>query len=268
MSAILRVDNISRDFGGIKAVDSVSFEVKQGSILGVIGPNGAGKTVLLNLINGVYKTREGGIFFEGRAIHGLRSDQIARLGIGRTFQSTEQFSEVRAIDYVMLGGILGQYVSVVACTLGLRPVRRRERADRARALTMLERFGLHGVANERMFELPYGVQKQIDLARALLGEPRLLLLDEPTSGTTSVERAAIGEIIEEIGGGDRTLVIVDHDVRFLSKPCETLVAMSNGRKIADGSVTEVLTDKAVREAYLGLSEAAATPEDELLHPAK
>jgi branched-chain amino acid transport system ATP-binding protein len=268
MSTILRVDNIACVFGGIRAVDGVSFDVEHGSILGVIGPNGAGKTVLLNLINGVYKTKQGGIFFEDRAIHGLRSDQIARLGVGRTFQSTEQFSEVRAIDYVLLGGILGQYVSVVACTLGLRAVRRRERAEGVRALAMLERFGLHGIANERMFELPYGVQKQIDLARALLGEPRLLLLDEPTSGTTSAERSAIGDIVEEIGGGDRTLVIVDHDVRFLSKPCETLVAMSNGRKIAEGPVADVLTDKGVREAYLGLSEAEATPEDELLHSAQ
>jgi ABC-type branched-subunit amino acid transport system ATPase component len=255
MSQILEISSVTCEFGGIRAVDEVSIEVKPGSILGIIGPNGAGKTVLLNLINGVYKPVRGSIRIDGTPTARLRPDQVARLGVARTFQSTDQFKEFRAIDYVMLGGFYQQCRSLTACILGLSSVAKREKAESRRALEMLERLGLAHVATEHMAQLPYGVQKQVDLARAMAAEPRLLLLDEPTSGTTSTERAAIAEVLRSLGRTDRTVVVVDHDVRFLSGHCEQLVAMNYGRKIAAGPVTEVLADRGVREAYLGITEA-------------
>jgi branched-chain amino acid transport system ATP-binding protein len=262
LAGILEVSSLSCEFGGIRAVDEVSFGVEPGSITGVIGPNGAGKTVLLNLINGIYRPTRGSIHFDGQAINRLRPDQIARLGVARTFQSTEQFKEFRAIDYVMLGGFFQQCRSVFACIFGLAKVAKREKEEARRAFAALDRFGLGDVAHARLAELPYGMQKQVDLARAIAAEPRLLLLDEPTSGTTSIERAAIANVLADIGSSDRTLLIVDHDVRFLAGQCAHLVAMSNGRKIAEGVVADVLADRGVREAYLGISEAAEVAENE------
>lgn len=256
MGRILEVSEVTREFGGIRAVDEVSFGVEAGSVVGVIGPNGAGKTVLLNLINGLYRPSRGTIAIDGRATNRLRPDQIARLGVARTFQSTEQFKEFRAIDYVMLGGFFQQCHSVFACVFGLAKVAKREKAEARRAFDALDRFGLGQIAYARLAELPYGMQKQVDLARAIAAEPRLLLLDEPTSGTTSIERSAIAHVLSEIASPDRTLLVIDHDVRFLGGQCEHLVAMSNGRKIAEGVVAGVLADRKVKEAYLGISEAA------------
>ena len=264
MGKILGVSEVSCEFGGIRAVDEVSFSVEPGSIVGVIGPNGAGKTVLLNLINGIYRPTRGTIEIDGMATNGLRPDQISRLGVARTFQSTEQFKEFKAIDYVMLGGFLQQCRSVIACVFGLAKVAKREKSESRRALEALDRFGLTQAANARLAELPYGTQKQVDLARAIAAEPRLLLLDEPTSGTTLIERAAIATVLAEIGSSDRTLLVVDHDVRFLAGQCEYLVAMSNGRKIAEGAVANVLADRGVKEAYLGISEAAEVAENEAI----
>jgi ABC-type branched-subunit amino acid transport system ATPase component len=262
LARILDVSSVSCEFGGIRAVDEVSFGVEPGSITGVIGPNGAGKTVMLNLINGIYRPTRGVIRIDGQATNRLRADQIARLGVARTFQSTEQFKEFRAIDYVMLGGFFQQCRSVFACIFGLAKVGKREKSEARRAFAALDRFGLGDAANTRLVELPYGMQKQVDLARAIAAEPRLLLLDEPTSGTTSIERAAIATVLADIGSSDRTLLVVDHDVRFLAGQCEHLVAMSNGRKIAEGVVADVLADRGVREAYLGISEAAEIAENE------
>src|ERR1700689_5307404 len=170
---ILEVSGVTCEFGGIRAVDDISIEVEPGSILGIIGPNGAGKTVLLNLINGVYKPLRGSIQIFGTPTKRLRPDQVARLGVARTFQSTDQFKEFRAVEYVMLGGFYQQTRSLAACLFGLRGVARREKAEANRALEMLERLGLAHVATEEMARLPYGVQKQVDLARALDAKPKL-----------------------------------------------------------------------------------------------
>ncbi len=255
MDPLLEVHGVTREFGGIRAVDEVSIALEPASVLGVLGPNGAGKTVLLNLINGVYKPTSGTIRIGGTETGRLRPDQIAGLGVARTFQSTEQFREFRAVDYVMLGGFYQQCRSLAACIFGLNRVARRERAERLRALAILDRFGLAHIATEQMTRLPYGVQKQVDLARAMAASPRLLLLDEPTSGTTSTERSSIAEIMRELGESECTVLVVDHDVRFLSGHCSELVAMNYGRKIAGGAVADVLADRGVREAYLGIVEA-------------
>lgn len=251
MTALLEVRDVVRTFGGIRATDSVSFDVEHGEVLGIIGPNGAGKTVLLNLINGVYAIEQGSIALNSERIDGLLPHQIAAKGIARTFQSTEQFKEFRVIDYVMLGRFAHQYRSHFAAALSLPGVSRSERDERRRAAATLERVGLARYSDERLSELAYGVQKQVDIARAMATEPTLMLLDEPTSGTTSAERSAIATVLTQMQDSETTVVIVDHDVRFLSAQCERLVALNYGRKIAEGTPAQVLRTPEVLASYLG-----------------
>ena len=262
--ALLEVEDIVRTFGGIRATDGVTFSVEDGDVLGIIGPNGAGKTVLLNLIVGIYRIEQGAIRFDGRRTDRLRSHQLARLGVARTFQSTEQFKEFKVLDYVMLGRFHRQYRSTWACALGLPQVIRSERQERARARETLERLGLGDAYDVRMSELAYGVQKQIDIARAMVSEPRLMLLDEPTSGTTSDERSAIARALTEVAASNSTLVIVDHDVRFLSGQCARLLALNYGQKIAEGTPDEVLRHPGVLESYLGSVPEAGEAHEEPL----
>jgi branched-chain amino acid transport system ATP-binding protein len=241
-----------RTFGGIIAVDHLSFTASAGETLGIIGPNGAGKTVLLNVINGVYPIESGEIRLDGVRIDSLRPDQIAARHVARTFQSTEQMRDFRAVDYVMLGRQRHQVQSIFACGLGLPRVRRVEAEERTLALQTLDRLGLSGVAGERMRELPYGVQKLVDIARVVASEPRLMLLDEPTSGTTSGERSSIAAVLRTVAASNVTMVVIDHDTSFISQISKRLLVMNYGRLLAAGSPAEVLARPEVIEAYLGL----------------
>jgi branched-chain amino acid transport system ATP-binding protein len=250
--AILDLAGVLRTFGGIRAVDELTFHVPAGETLGIIGPNGAGKSVLLNVINGVYGIEAGTISMDDERIDGLRPHQIADRGVGRAFQSTDQFREFRAIDYVMLGRMKYQQRSIFATALGLPGVRRSERAERELARRTLDRFGLAKMAFEKISELPYGVQKLVDIARVVAGEPRLMLLDEPTSGTTSIERKVISAVLEEVALSQVTMVIIDHDVSFISAISERVLVMNYGKILAEGSPAEVLARPDVIEAYLGI----------------
>lgn len=238
-------------FGGIRAVDGVSFRVEKGTTLGIVGPNGAGKTVLLNCINGVYRGLKGEVRLAGSRIDALRPHAIAGLGIGRTFQSTQQFKDFRVVDYVMLGRLSQQPRSLIACALALPRVRSRERTERDAARSVLETLGLAAVAGHRLSDLAYGIQKRVDMARAIACEPDLLLLDEPTSGTTTAERAAVAEAVDQMAGAGRTMVIVDHDVNFIAQRCHALLVMNYGKVLAAGEPREVLARREVIEAYLG-----------------
>jgi branched-chain amino acid transport system ATP-binding protein len=257
--ALLEVDNVVRTFGGIRAIDGVTFSVDDGETLGIIGPNGAGKTVLLNLISALYRVERGSIRFDGRPIDRMSAHRLAALGIARTFQSTEQFKDFKVIEYVMLGRFYRQKKSTLACALGLPGVVRSERHERTLALDALERLGLRGTHNEAMRELAYGIQKQVDIARAMVAQPRLMLLDEPTSGTTSYERDAIARALEAVKTSQTTLVIVDHDVRFLSSQCPRLLALNYGQTIVDGTPETVLSHPRVLESYLGSAASDAAP---------
>ncbi len=251
-AATLELHDVLRTFGGIRAVDGVTFTANPGEVLGVIGPNGAGKSVLLNLINGLYSLERGTITLDGRRIDRLRPDQIAQLGVGRAFQSTDQFKDFIVQDYLILGRIGRQAKSLWTTALGLPHVRRIERSEHALAIATLDRFGLADVASERLGDLPYGVQKVIDIARVIAAEPRLMLLDEPTSGTTSIERSLISDVLTAVSTTDVTLVIIDHDVSFISEISQRMVVMNLGKLIAEGTPKEVLARPDVIEAYLGL----------------
>jgi branched-chain amino acid transport system ATP-binding protein len=251
-AATLTVSNVSKRFGGIAAVDHVSFTLSPGERFGVMGPNGAGKTTLLNCINGLMRIDDGRIELDQLPIANRPAHRVAAEGVARTFQLAEHFRTFRAVDFVMLGRLRHQVRSLARCALMLPGVRRTERAERARALEMLARFGLDGIANVWLMDLPYGVQKQVDIARALAAEPRLLLLDEPTSGVSPTERADIVEAVSMAASTGVTQLIVDHDVGFITKTCDRALVMDYGQPIALGTPREVLATAEVRQAYLGI----------------
>ena len=250
--AQLTLSHVLRTFGGIRAVDDVSFSVMPGETLGIIGPNGAGKSVLLNVINGVYRAESGSIELDGVRIDRLRAHQITARGVGRSFQSTEQFRDFRAAEYVMLGRLSHQRRSLFTTAVGWPGVRGSERAEFSLAEAALDRFDLAGRALARIGELPYGEQKLVDIARVLAAEPRLILLDEPTSGTTSVERKVISDVLDEVAQTEVTMMIIDHDVSFISAISDRMVVMNYGRLLAEGPPAEVLARPDVVDAYLGI----------------
>jgi len=249
---LLQVDRIAKHFGGIKAVDGVTFDLEPGTTLGIIGPNGAGKTALLNCISGVYRINEGSIRFDGKPIHSLRPDRVARKGIVRTFQSTEYFSEFRVLDYVMLARMHALRSSAWASSIAWPSITRGEKREKFVAMAALDRCGLAEVADEHLNELPYGVQKRIDIARVIASEGRLALLDEPTSGTTTDERDLISETIDMLAASGTAILLIDHDVPFVGRHCASVLALNSGKSLAVGPPEEVLAVPAVAEAFLGL----------------
>jgi ABC-type branched-subunit amino acid transport system ATPase component len=255
--ADLRVRTATVRFGGLVAVDSVSFDVARGETFGVIGPNGAGKSTLLNAISGLARLAGGSIHVVGEPVHGLRPDQRTRLGVGRTFQAAEVFNDFRVTDYVSLGRLRHQRASLIATALRLPSIVAAERDEARRAREILARFGLDEVARTTLKELPYGVRKLVDLLRVLAGEPRLMLLDEPTSGTATTDRVMLARVLEEARRDGVSIVVVDHDVRFVSDSCDRLLVMNFGTEIATGEPGDVLSRPEVRAAYVGLESDAA-----------
>jgi branched-chain amino acid transport system ATP-binding protein len=249
---LLSVNNIARAFGGIRAVDDVSFDVHRGEVFGVVGPNGAGKTALLNCISGVYPVQSGTIIYNGQPIERLRPHKVSSLGIARTFQNTEYFNRFTVLDYLMLGRAKKQHRSIFACAVGAPPVRRRESSERDVVFAMLCQLDLGRYAEDRLSSLPYGLQKRIDIARALASEPTLVLLDEPTSGIAVQERAAIMEILNHVRELGITAVVVDHDVDFITRGCDRVLVMNFGRALGTGAPKELFQREDVLQAYIGV----------------
>jgi branched-chain amino acid transport system ATP-binding protein len=251
----LSVRNIALRFGGITAIEDVSFDVHASETVGVIGPNGAGKTALLNCISGVYTPASGTVLFESRRITGLLPNRVAALGIARTFQNTDQFHLFTVADYVLLGRLHHLRSSVLLSLFAWPWAERAERAERMVVTTLLERLGLQEFAHARLGELPFGVQKRIDIARALAAEPRLLLLDEPTSGIVTSERAEISAAIGHVDEIGVTTVLVDHDIDFVVRHCGNVVVLNHGKQIAIGDPVEVLRRPEVVTAFVGTRHA-------------
>jgi branched-chain amino acid transport system ATP-binding protein len=251
-AASLVVEGVTKRFGGIVAVDGVSFSVEPGETFGVMGPNGAGKTTLLNCINGLTYSDHGRVLLDDQPIMNRPAHRVAAAGVARTFQLAEHFRTFRAVEFVMLGRLRWQVRSLVRCALMLPGVRRSEKAERLRATEMLSRFGLEHIAETNLKDLPYGVQKRVDIARALAAEPRLLLLDEPTSGVSPEERADIVHAVATAKAMGVTQLLVDHNVGFITQTCSRALVMNYGLRIALGTPREVLSAIHVREAYLGI----------------
>jgi branched-chain amino acid transport system ATP-binding protein len=249
---ILEVAEVSLRFGGLVALNDVSLKVAVGEIYGIIGPNGAGKTCLLNCINGFYRPSQGVILLEGQNLKGKAPHRITELGIARTFQNVELFREVTVLDNVLMGRHIHLRENVLAAMVFRGPVRAAEIRHRRRVEELLEFLDLGRYRRTLVGRLPYGRQKMVEIARALAMEPKLLLLDEPTSGMSREEKAQIAGYIlrikREMG---ITQVLIEHDVRIVSELCDRLIVLDSGRRIAEAAPLDVLADPAVIAAYLG-----------------
>ena len=249
--ALLQIERLSRFFGGVKAVNEVSLEVSQGTIHGLIGPNGSGKTTLFNCLTGIYRPTSGKIHFKGSRIDGLGSHQIVAQGISRTFQNLRLFSGMTALENVMVARHLHLRSGVIAAIAG--SVRARE--DQFDAVTyageMLTFCGLSGRENDLASSLPYGLQRRLEIARALATEPELLLLDEPAAGMNSAEAANLKTLITSIRERGITVFVIEHNVRLVMGSCERVSVMDVGQLIADDTPEKIMNHPAVIEAYLG-----------------
>jgi branched-chain amino acid transport system ATP-binding protein len=231
------VRNVSLSFGGLVALNDVSFEVDVAGSLGVIGPNGAGKSSLLNCINGVYHPQAGSVLLEGQELVGRRPAEIARLGVSRTFQGVELFRRLTTFENV-----------VVAAE---QVPHRSARWAKESARESLETLGLTDLAKQTVSALSYGEQKAVALARAFSMRPKVLLLDEPTSGMGTGDRAAVGDIVRRMQASGVTIVLIEHDVGFIRQCCDLMVVLDFGEVIASGKPADVVQDERVQRAYLG-----------------
>ena len=254
--ALLGVEGLSLRFGGLAALSDVTLEAKDGEIVGLIGPNGAGKSTVFNVLTGLYRPDAGRVSFAGESLLGLPPHVIARRGIARTFQNTEVFRPLSALDNVLVGRHARLAGGVLGAAFWSPHVAREERAARERAHALLMRLGLADVAAVEAGALPLGRQKRLELARALAAEPRCLLLDEPAGGLNPAETRALMELIAQLRDELKlTIVVVEHDMDLVMGLCERVVVLHYGRTIASGKPREVATDPAVIEAYLGTDDA-------------
>jgi branched-chain amino acid transport system ATP-binding protein len=268
-SPALELDRISVNFGGVRALDQLSLELEPGEIRGLIGPNGSGKSTAFNTITGLQRPDAGDVRLEGRSLIGLRPDQIAACGIGRTFQNLRLFGAMTVIENVMLGTHLAGAAPGLLPTLVSAPrFRRHEQEVRARCHSVLESLAIEDYAEELAGSLPYGVQKRVDLARSIVANPKVLLLDEPAAGLSEHESRQLMELIlrlhEQFGF---TLLLVEHDMHFVSSLCSRITVIDFGRFLAEGAPEEVRANESVIKAYLGTGRlegagagAAAEPQ--------
>ena len=249
---LLRVDGLTLAFRGLVALDDVSFEVREGELLAIIGPNGAGKTSIFNCLNGVYRSRSGRMRFLDRDLGGLRPHEIARLGIARVFQNIELFPHMTVADNLMLGRHHLMRTGLIAGALWLGPARREEVRHRRRVEEVIDFLEMEAIRHHPVGALPYGLQKRVQLGRALAMEPKLLLLDEPVAGMNLEETEDIARFVldvkEELGV---TQILVDHDMGVVLDIADRVIVLDFGRKIAEGTPREVRENRAVIDAYLG-----------------
>ncbi|SRR5579884_1055946 len=250
--ALLEIAHVSMSFSGLHALSDISFSVCEGQIIGLIGPNGAGKSTLLNCISRLYRPERGSMRFAGEDLMLRKAHEVAAMGIRRTFQNLELFREATVHENIVLGLVYRHRANIVSEFFDLPSARMRRAQANCEAGEIIEACGLRDIADIRVSELPYGLQKSVELARALAGRPRLLLLDEPSAGMNPEESRRVAQTIRRLRDANGiSIILVEHDMRVVMAVCDYVVVLDHGEKIAEGTPGEVRRLPAVIKAYLG-----------------
>ncbi len=253
---ILEVNGLTRHFGGLKAVNNLSFTLNRGEITGLIGPNGAGKTTAFNLISGTIRPSRGSVRFKGEQIARLKPNKVVRRGLVRTFQAANVFARASVHENVMRGCLVREPVGFLAGLLNVRSVRLAEEAARRRADELIDLLSLRSFWDRPAGSLPYGHQRRLGVAIALATEPELLLLDEPVAGLNPEESAEFSRLLRRVAESKKlTILLVEHHMRLVMELCHKIVVLDHGEKIAEGTPQEISQNQAVIQAYLGTPEA-------------
>jgi branched-chain amino acid transport system ATP-binding protein len=255
---VLEVENLTLRFGGLTALDDVSFHIDEGEILGLIGPNGAGKTTCFNAVTGVYRPTSGSIRFRGTSLAGMKRHKITQLGVARTFQNIRLFRTMTALENVLVGADAQHLTGMANALFRLPRHRREEQQGHDRAMELLRFMGLHRRADELAANLSYGDQRRLEIARAMATEPKLICLDEPAAGFNPAEKAKLMELIRKVRDQGYTVLLIEHDMKLVMGVTDRIVVLEFGRKIAEGRPAEIRDNPAVIAAYLGVDEEDAS----------
>jgi branched-chain amino acid transport system ATP-binding protein len=248
---MLEVRNLTQQFGGITALEDVSFTVARGEITGVIGPNGAGKTTLFNIVTGIYAQTSGSVALEGKDISSLPAEKLAAKGLVRTFQNIELFGNMTVLENVMLGMHTRSHSGIMACLFKTPWQLREERIIREQAAEWLEFCGISGLAEQKAANLPFGQGRLLEIARAMAVKPSIMLMDEPAAGLNNRETAQLAVLIRKIRATGVTVVLVEHDMELVMDICDRIIVLNLGKKLAEGTPREIQENQAVISAYLG-----------------
>ena len=252
MECLLEAIDINMHFGGVRAVDGISMHVNNGEILGIIGPNGSGKTTYFNALTGIYKPTSGKFLFEGKDITGTELHDMTRMGIARTFQNIRIFNAMTVCENVLIGQNIHLKTNFIDSVFHTSKYRKVEKTAKERAYEAMRQVGLEHMAGEIAGSMSYGLQKRLELARAMVCEPRLLLLDEPTAGMNSVEADELMELVQKIRMEKHiSVILIEHNMKVMMRTAQRIFAMDTGKKIAEGTPEEIQENPLVIRAYLG-----------------